>query len=149
MKPKLTFLLSIIFLFLFSNSVYGKDSDLETLWENTRGIWACKSLYSTYIKNGKDISEKILKKDSDLSFMKIEGDIISFSDKSGKWDKIYQIRWDVSELTTKSTRLNFNFNFRTKKFLRVWVDNFSEPQIYSGMGTCEKIENQFKYLSPN
>ena len=72
MKTKpLTFLLALTFLFLFSGSVYGEESDLETSWENTRGIWTCKLIYQTLIRNGKDISQDILQKDSELLLIQI------------------------------------------------------------------------------
>jgi len=151
MKTKpLTFLLALTFLFLFSGSVYGEEkSDLETSWDNARGIWTCKDIYRTLIRNGKDVSHLIDPKGGELLFIQIKGDTVSFSDKSGKWEKPHEIRWDVSELIANSKTLIFNFNFRKKNFIKVGTTNFSLPQIYSSMGTCEKIEKQFKYLSPN
>jgi hypothetical protein len=155
MKPKLTFLLSLTFLFLFSDSVYAeepyiKESKLETFHDKARGLWACKDIYNNFIKNGKDISEKMLgKEDSGLTFMKIKGDTISFSDKSGEWYPPHEISWDMFELYTNSKEFYFNFNFKHNEFLQLRVNNFRHPEIYSRMGTCERIENLFKYLSPN
>jgi hypothetical protein len=146
---KLTFLPALTFLFLFSGSVYGEESDLETSWDNARGIWTCKHIYRTLIRNGNDVSQEILQKDSELTFIQIKGDTISFSDKSGKWVNPHAISWDVSELTASSKTFIFNLNFRKKNFAMIWTTNFIHPQIYSSMGTCEKIENQFKYFSPN
>ena len=143
MKTKpLTFLLSLTFLFLFSGFVYGEESDLETLWDNARGIWTCKHIYRTLIRNGNDVSQEILQRDSELSFIQIKGDTISFSDKvDGKWINPHAISWEVSELKASSKTFIFNFNFRTKNFAKVSVQNFIHPLIYSSMGACEKIGN--------
>ena len=49
MKPKLTFLLSLTFLFLFGGSVYGEELEVKkTYWDNG------KLKIETHYKNGKE-----------------------------------------------------------------------------------------------
>ena len=139
MKPKLTFLLSLIFLFLLSSSsiVLADEYDFERRQRNARGIWQCKLTYLLYNENGEHLSDKTVYKVGDKYFFKISEDTISFMDK-GEWVNTHKIEWDLMNLTASSKDMVLNFDIKTGVLARAYVRNFITTVVVSSLSACKR-----------